>query len=315
MEILLVVFVLFLAFSNGSNDNFKGVATLYGTGLVKLQTAIFWSTIFTLMGVILSIVFAENMVKLFSGKGLVSDDLTQSIPFILSVVISTGITVLLATRLGMPISTTHGLIGGLVGAGLANDYSGVELSFLLKTFLWPLLLSPVVAALLGLQLRKLSSLSPTFELKNRWLHWFSGIAICAMRGMNDAPKLAGMLLLVPFLGLKMSLLLIGVAMCIGGWLNSKKIAETLGQKLAKMDEADGTMASFSTFLMVGSANLLALPVSTTHVNVGSIYGVSLFSKNGQLKTLFGILKSWLLTLPVAAILAFIIYKMIQFLDL
>ncbi len=75
---MLILAVYWLAYSNGANDNFKGVATLYGSGTVSYRTALTWTTIATLAGSVLSILLAGSLAKSFTGKGLVQDELTQS---------------------------------------------------------------------------------------------------------------------------------------------------------------------------------------------------------------------------------------------
>jgi PiT family inorganic phosphate transporter len=108
----------FLAYMNGANDNFKGVATLFGSGTTSYRQAIWWATLTTFAGSVCSIFLAEGLVKNFSGKGLVPDALTASPTFLLAVAAGAGLTVMLATLWGFPISTTHGLTGALIGCGL-----------------------------------------------------------------------------------------------------------------------------------------------------------------------------------------------------
>src|SRR5882724_8020696 len=139
----------FLAYSNGANDNFKGVASLFGSRTCSYKTAILWATITTGAGSIAAIFLAQALLKEFSGKGLVLDALTTQPPFLLAVAIGAGATVILATLLGFPISTTHGLTGALVGAGLVAGASSVNFAALGKNFVTPLLLSPMIAVLSG----------------------------------------------------------------------------------------------------------------------------------------------------------------------
>ena len=114
--VLLCLLTLFVAYANGANDNFKGVATLYGASCASYGKSIIIATIATFAGCIASIFLAGTLVQAFSGKGLVPTEVATSPVFLLAVATGAGGTVLLATRLGFPISTTHGLIGGLVGA-------------------------------------------------------------------------------------------------------------------------------------------------------------------------------------------------------
>ena len=107
--IFLFLAVLLLTYSNGANDNFKGVATLWGSGTLAYRPALILATVATFAGSICSYFFAEELIKNFSGKGLVPDDIIQSVDFILAVALAAGATVLLATRLGYHMSTNHRL--------------------------------------------------------------------------------------------------------------------------------------------------------------------------------------------------------------
>ena len=107
--IALCVATLFLAYSNGANDNFKGVATLFGSGTANYRRAIAWATITTLAGSLCSLLLAAALVRSFSGKGLVPDEIAGTTGFLLAVAIGAGLTVMLATLTGFPISTTHSL--------------------------------------------------------------------------------------------------------------------------------------------------------------------------------------------------------------
>src|SRR4051812_10002332 len=118
MTTLVILATLFLAYANGANDNFKGVATLYGSGTTSYRTALAWATLTTLAGSLLAIWTSAALVKQFGGRGLVPEDVAASMRFVLSIGLAAALTVLLATFLGFPISTTHALTGALVGAGL-----------------------------------------------------------------------------------------------------------------------------------------------------------------------------------------------------
>ncbi len=114
----LLLATCFLAYSNGSNDNFKGVATLFGSGVTDYRKALWWATITTFAGSVCSVFLADALIANFSGKGLVPDFVAGTPDFLTAVALGAGCTVMLASRLGFPISTTHALIGALVGAGV-----------------------------------------------------------------------------------------------------------------------------------------------------------------------------------------------------
>src|SRR3954469_2235464 len=145
MTILAIVFaVACLAFANGANDNFKGVATLFGSGAATFRDALTWATVTTFGGSVAAVYLAEKLLKAFGGRGLVPNELAEQPTYAAAVALGAGLTVLLATRLGMPISTTHGIVGALIGAGYAAGAS-VDLGKLGKDFVTPLIVSPFIA--------------------------------------------------------------------------------------------------------------------------------------------------------------------------
>ncbi len=149
MTILLFSAACFLAYSNGSNDNFKGVATLFGSYTTTYKTAIGWATATTFFGAVCSIFFAKALAQTFSGVGLVSQDVVTSLEFLTAVAIGAALTVILATVTGFPISTTHSLMGGLVGGRLVAVGRQVNLAALGSSFVLPLVFSPLIAILLA----------------------------------------------------------------------------------------------------------------------------------------------------------------------
>ncbi|MGH9363150.1 MAG: inorganic phosphate transporter, partial [Thermoanaerobaculia bacterium] len=145
---LLFMTTLFVAYANGANDNFKGVATLFGGGTVSYRSAITFATAATFAGSVGSLILAQALVKAFSGKGLVPDAVAASPYFLLAVAAGAGCTVLLATVLGLPVSTTHALTGALVGAGYVAAGPALDLGRLGTAFFAPLAFSPVLAVAL-----------------------------------------------------------------------------------------------------------------------------------------------------------------------
>lgn len=141
---LLLAAVMFLAYANGANDNFKGVSTLFGSRTVGYKKALVWATLTTFAGSMTAVALAGELVKTFSGKGLVPDGLTAQPAFLLAVALGAALTVFLATRSGLPISTTHALTGSLVGAALVAAGS-VNLAKLGEKFFMPLAVSPLLS--------------------------------------------------------------------------------------------------------------------------------------------------------------------------
>jgi len=353
-----VIFIaILLAFAN-ANDNLKGVATLVGSGLLAFRPARWIATISTALGSLLSVVFAAALVRAFSGKGLVpAEALTTE--FLASAGLGAAATVALATLRKMPISTTHALVGGLVGAGLASVGGDVALGALGKTFVLPLLVGPLLAvagawllarsggaAAKGLGLRSEScvcvegvwqpapagasefaaatSITPklvvddTAACEERVLGNIAGIEVQTAldrshlvsaslvgfaRGLNDTPKILGLMAGAGVASLSGGAAAIGLAMAAGGWWASRGVTETLAHEVTEMTPAEGLAGNLTTSLLVIGASRLGLPVSTTHVSAGGIFGVGASNGAMRTRTVANILGAWLLTLPISAFLA------------
>ncbi len=369
--ILIILFVaaLFLAYSNGANDNFKGVATLFGSGTTDYNRAIRWATCTTFLGSVAAIFLAATLVKNFSGKGLVPDELIQTPEFAISIALGAALTVFLATKIGMPISTTHGLVGALFGSGVMAVGSTFNFSRLGGTFLMPLIVSPLMAAIFSLivylifnKLRIASGVTkencvcvgeqlvPTEEFVNsdgivlqranikgtikvanesecadvyqgHFLginsqklldnaHYLSAGVVSFARGLNDTPKIVGLLLVINVLDIRFGMIAIAVVMAVGGLLNARKVGETVSKKITPMNHGQGFTANLITGILVTTASIHGLPVSTTHVSVGSIFGIGTATKKADTSMVSKILLSWILTLPVAAVISAAVYWLI-----
>lgn len=145
-----VVSALLLAFSNGANDNFKGFATVWGSGTLSYRLALALATVAAVAGRATSLLLAGEMIKAFSGAGLVPVEVAAAPIFMAAVGSGAAFTVLVASRVGFPISTTHALLGGMIGAAFGLGAGGDDAGQLTSKFVVPLLLSPVIAALAGL---------------------------------------------------------------------------------------------------------------------------------------------------------------------
>ncbi|MBL4755804.1 MAG: anion permease [Flavobacteriales bacterium] len=366
--ILIVLFIVacFLAYSNGANDNFKGVATLFGTGTTNYKRAIAWATITTFLGSVTALFLADALVQNFSGKGLVPDEWIQAPSFAISIALGAGMTVFLATRIGMPISTTHSLVGALFGSGFVAVGTAFNFAKLGSTFLVPLIVSPLMAAVISLvaylllkKLRTASGITKETRIGVRdefklipqmsnvehsvameavtqktinaaheevygevyqgrfmgvnaqklldFAHYASAGVVSFARGLNDTPKIAGLLIVINALDIKWGMVAVAVAMALGGILNARKVGETVSNKITAMNDGQGFTANLITGLLVTTASVHGMPVSTTHVSVGAIFGIGTANKKANVKVVRNILMSWLLTLPVAAICSAAVY--------
>ncbi len=310
----LVIAVCCVAYTNGANANFKGVASLYGSGTTTLRTAAIWGTVTTFAGSVAAVFLATGLLAAFGGKGIVPDALAITPDFLCAVAVGAALTSFLATRFGFPVSTTHALVGALAGAGLAGS-GEVHFSALGTAFFYPLLVSPLTAAVLGalvyIVLRRVR-LAPDHRTPMLdALHFLSAGAASFARGLNDTPKIAAPMLVVPGLEVHGAFLIVAATIALGGCLDIKNVAETLGKKVTGMSAGQGFAACLVTSVLVATASMHAVPVSTTHVSVGSLAGMGAAAGRAKWRKGGEIFLAWVSTAPCGAALAALAYVVIR----
>jgi PiT family inorganic phosphate transporter len=351
---LLLVFLAaaLVALANGANDNFKGVATLFGSGAASYRSAVTWATLTTFLGSLAALFVASGLAKTFSGGGLVPESMAASPTFVACVAIGAASAVVLATCLAVPVSTTHALMGALVGAGLGMGGT-INGSVLGSRFLLPLLVSPLIGMALlchlapdgrrpgatGLRLASVThdatfavaladastpiALGPS-ELHRRpalaaagdasaegqtgidilsGAHFLSAGAVSFARGLNDTPKLLALLLASRVVGAWSGTAMVGLWIAVGGLLGSRRIAETMSRRIVVIDPHSGLLANMVTALVVIFASRFGLPVSTTHVSCGALFGLGSVGRGARRGIVFKIILAWIVTLPLAAVLS------------
>ena len=140
----LIALTLVLAFANGSNDVSKGIATLVGSGVSNYRRAVVWGSLWTTAGAAAAAFASQALVATFSGKGILRQP-TTSPSFLLAVAVGAIGWLLIATRTGLPVSTTHSLAGALIGAAVVHGAHGVIWTALAGKIALPLVASPVMA--------------------------------------------------------------------------------------------------------------------------------------------------------------------------
>lgn len=340
---------LLLAFANGANDNFKGVATLWGTGRYSYSPVLVWATATTFLGALLGGLLAGGLVRIFDGTVLLGAGAKLNPAFLAAAVLGAATTVLLATRFGLPISTTHALAGSLLGSGLWA-FGGARLNWagLLTLFVLPLLFSPVAAMGItflssprlarwlrerscvcltrpasqlvpadGVVLAATSSF-PALRVAHRadcnrgdelvgWnteelAHWSSAGLISFSRGLNDSPKIAALALAAGALTPAANYFLVATVMALGGLVAARGVARTMSRRLTPIEPVPGLSANLASALLVGVASRFGMPVSTTHVTLGGIFGVALRRRRqANWPLTWQIVSAWLITLPLAAL--------------
>ncbi len=361
---------LFLAYANGANDNSKGVATLFGSGTADYRGAILWGTAATALGSLAALVLARGLIAAFSGRGLVPEHVLGIANFPLSVGLAAGATVMVATRYGLPISTTHALVGALVGSGLLASGAGLDLATLGSTFVVPLLAGPLLAVAAALVvypalrrsrerlgIRRESCVcigtrvvglvpagagapalmassvavpSATTGVHPRCAevyrgnvfgveagavldraHYLSAGVASFARGLNDTPKIAAILVAGSALSPAAGMLGIAALMAAGGLLSARRTAETMGRGVTAMNAGQGFTANLVTSVLVIAASWKGLPLSTTHVSCGALFGIGYTTSGARWRTIAQILLAWVTTLPIAALLGAAFFLILQ----
>ena len=133
------------------------------------------------------------------------------------------------------------------------------------------------------------------------LHYLSAGAVGFARGLNDTPKIVALLIAAQTVSPAAGLALVAVVMAVGGLLNARRVAETMSRRITRMNPGQGFTANLVTALLVIAASRFGLPVSTTHVSVGSLFGIGLVNRAANASTIAAILAAWVTTLPLAAL--------------
>lgn len=359
VEWLLLGAGLVLAFANGANDNPKGIATLHGAGHLDYPKALALATVSTAAGSLASMALAAELVRAFSGKGLIPAALLDA-SFLAAVAAAAACTVLVATRLGLPVSTTHAIVGALAGAGALLAGPELSLSALGGAFFLPLALGPLLAVGLAWALfRGASSIGRMLDLDSASCicvasgsdsfgpegtvatsalsvdfahakdcsdphaaklnlrsivdgsHLVSASAVGFARGLNDTPKILGLLVGGSAVQPAVGALAITLAMAIGGLVAARRVTQTLSHDITPMSHSQGLAGNVSTALLVLFASRFGLPVSTTHVSTGGIFGIGASSRTLRGDTTTRILGAWLGTLPLSALLGVVMAGLLR----
>lgn len=138
-----------------------------------------------------------------------------------------------------------------------------------------------------------------------FFHFASAGAVSFARGLNDTPKMVALSVAAGALelGLSWNIFLVGVVMGAGGFFSAKKVAYTMSHRITRMNHGQGFTANLITSILVIFASRWGLPVSTTHVSCGSLFGIGMVTGKARWKMIGGIVSAWVLTLPLAAVLA------------
>ncbi|MBD1373166.1 inorganic phosphate transporter [Hazenella sp. IB182357] len=322
--VAVIVLALIFDFTNGWHDTANAIATVVGTRTLSPTKAIMMAAVLNLAGAFFSTEVAKTI-----GKNIVDPNgITQIvlIAALLAVIIWNIVTVLM----GIPTSSSHALIGSLVGSAIA--YAGVsvlQVSGILM-ILVALLVSPLLGGLAGAGLIKLIRFffknKPRSKVKSifRPLQIISSAGMAFSHGAADAQKAMGIITLglftagyqndmnVPF----WVVFAAGLSMALGTAMGGRKIIHTIGTRLSRLESPQGFSAETGAALILATVAKVGVPVSTTHTITGSIIGVGAAERVRSVRwSIAGkIISAWVLTLPVTAIMGYIIYLILRVLE-
>jgi PiT family inorganic phosphate transporter len=323
----LVVVALAFDFVNGLHDAANSIATVVGTRLITPVAAVGFAAFFNFAAYFLALQWPSlHKVADTVGKGLIDKDVvTPAVVF--GALIGAMFWNIVTWLKGIPSSSSHALVGGIVGAGLAAAGLGhVQWAGLNKT-----LIAIVLSPLLGLILTMAIMLATSWlgvrasargsERTFRVLHLFSAGSLSLSHGLNDAQKTMGLITVllystgylhgdfeVPNWVALSCYIAMGLGTLTGGW----KIIETMGTRITKLNQHQGFSASLGGSIMLFAASWLGIPVSTTHTITGAVIGAGAARRASAVR--WGIARrvmiAWIITIPASASVAALFYWLI-----
>jgi len=317
MLLLVVVLALLFDFSNGWHDSANAIATVVSTRVLSPMTAVLLAGVLNVAGAFMSTAVAKMI-----GKGIVDPSaVTQDV--VAAALAGAILWNLCTLLLGLPTSSSHALIGGLVGAAtMHGGWDTVKFSGL-RSVLEAMIISPFFGFLVGLSL--MVAISWVFFRAHRSLatRLFSRLQLVSAsfmafsHGANDAQKAMGIITLalvsagqltsdeVPTWVIGACALAMGLGTAAGGW----KIVRTLGTRIAKLEPVHGFAAETSAAAVLLATAHIGLPVSTTHTITSSVMGVGAVKRLSAVRwgVTARIVYAWVFTLPGAALAAMLIY--------
>ena len=320
MSLIFVVVILALSFDfiNGFHDTANAIATCVSTRAIRPGVAIIGTAILNFIGAMIS----TGVAKTIGGDIVMSPDLINEM-VIISGLVGAIIWNLLTWWFGMPSSSSHALIGGMIGAIIISAGTAALNDWGIIKIVLSLILSPITAIVVGFLIMKIifficHSYKPArVNLTANRLQILSAALMAFSHGSNDAQKSMGIITLALVSGGVIETLevptvvklLCAAAMALGTSVGGWKIIRTVGGKIFKMHPIHGFAADLNSAVVILSATLLHLPVSTTHVVSGSIMGVGSAQrfKAVHWDVARSMVTAWVMTIPCTAVMGAISY--------
>ena len=313
--ILLIALALIFDFINGFHDAANSIATVVSTGVLKPQLAVAWAAFFN----VLAIAVFQLKVATTIGKGIIDPAIVDHY-VIFGALIGAIVWNVITWIYGIPSSSSHALIGGLIGAAVAKAGTGS----LISTGIWKtvafIFVSPLLGFIFGTVLMIVVAWIFRRFAPRRIDKWFRRMQLVSAsfyslgHGGNDAQKTIGIIWLlliaagmsstsapIPIWVVAACYVAIGMGTLFGGW----RIVKTMGQKITKLRPVGGFCAETGGAITLFLATGLGIPVSTTHTITGAIVGVGAVQKFNAVRwgVAGNIVWAWVLTIPASAFIA------------
>ena len=320
----LIIVALAFDFLNGLHDAANAIATVVATRLLKPVTAVAFAAFFNFAAYFLALAVPElHKVADTIGKGIIDKDLvTPAVVF--GALVGAMFWNIVTWLKGIPSSSSHALVGGLVGAGVAHaGLTGIQWSGLNKTLI-AIVLSPTLGMLLAMLIMLVTSwlgvraTAAGADRTFRFLHLGSSAMYSLGHGLNDAQKTMGIIAVllystgylkgefhVPHWVALACYVAIGLGTLSGGW----KIIETMGTRITKLDQHQGFSASMGGSVMLFTASWLGIPVSTTHTITGCVIGAGAARRASAVRwqVAGNVMTAWVITIPASGAVAALFY--------
>ncbi len=321
--IFLVLVALVFDFINGFHDSANSISTIVSTRVLSPKYAVIWAAFFNFAAVFFVGVHVAKTV----GTGIIHPDIVDNL-LILAALSGAILWNLITWWLGLPSSSSHALIGGLIGAGVMKGGTQVLVwGGITKTSLF-IILSPAFGMILGLALMILVlNLSRNSNVARsqkifRKMQLLSAGVYSLGHGMNDAQKTMGIIALIlysrgligshfhiPFWVVFLCYTVIALGTMAGGW----RIVKTMGTKITKLQPMGGFCAETAAAIAIIGASMGGIPVSTTHTITGAIVGVGATKRWTAVRwgVAGTIIWAWVLTIPITALMSAVLYAVLK----
>jgi len=315
----LIVLALLFDFLNGFHDSANSIATVVSTRVLTPRWAVVWAAFFNFVAFLFFGLHVANTI----GKGIIDIAIVDK-AVIFATLVGACSWDIITWYLGLPTSSSHALIGGMIGAALVKVGSGALVwSGITKTVIF-IFVSPVLGFILGIVLgtavywacrnatpRRVDNLFRKGQLVSAAFYSMG-------HGGNDAQKTMGIITSLLFsAGLLTGefhvplyvVLLCHASIALGTMFGGWRIVKTMGQKVAKLKPVDGFSAEASAALTLAISSGFGIPVSTTHTITGAIMGVGSLRRLSAVRwgVAYNIVWAWILTIPAAALISALAY--------